>query len=160
MAVATAAATATIRLSVQMVNQLVMYLTFPINIHASSGAGPLARDTAVTQTAAAMLAWFGQALSQPIAGKQQHNPAAAATSCSTALQSITAGTSLPLAAAGLQAAAAAAVATAPGACSTEDGEQQAADGAGSYEGPKLAADFERWVTSAGEAFDVDFRIKG
>jgi hypothetical protein len=127
------------------------------NVHVSAGPGPLARDTAVTQTAAAMLAWFGQAL-QPLAGEQQHNPAAsAATSHSATLQAVTSGSSLPLAAAGLQAAAAAAAATAPGACSAEDNKQQA--GAGSYDGLNLAAEFQKWVSSAGPELDVDFRMK-
>lgn len=122
-------------------------------------AGPLSRDTAVSVTAAAMLAWFGQELAQQPTGKQQHSRAAAAAPAGTAgsQQAAAAGLGVPLATAGLQPAAAAA--SVPGGGSAQHGSEPAACGGGALSGPALAAAFQEWVTAAGDEANVDFQIK-
>lgn len=125
------------------------------------GGGPLPRDTAVSQTAAAMLGWFGQELAQQHSGKQQHSKAAAVAAVegsSSPLQSVTAGLGVPLASAGLQAAAAAAAGLPAAVSGGSSGIDQAADEAAAG-GPRLAAVFQDWVAAAGSQADVEFWVK-
>lgn len=122
------------------------------------GGGPLARDTAVGHTAAAMVAWFGQELAQQTHNQQQHSDAAAPGAGSSPLQSVTASLGVPLAAAGLQAAAAAA-GMPIAADSARTGSESEVDDGGALAGPRLAAAFQEWVTAVGCQEDLVFQIK-
>ncbi|KAF8059430.1 Chlorophyllase-1 [Scenedesmus sp. PABB004] len=119
------------------------------------GGGPMPRDAAISQTAAAMLAWFGeqQLLSR---GAPAHEAGGGG-----ALQAVAAAAPAPLAAAGLAAAAAAAarpaaaVAEAPTGGAAED----AADGGQAF-GARVAAAFQAWVASPlAEEAGAELRVK-
>jgi hypothetical protein len=112
----------------------------------AASSGRMSRDLAISQTAAAMLAWFQQQLVPPTSSSSSSSTVAAAASASH----------MPLAAAGLNAAAAAlTLAPAPAEATTSSSESPAAPF-----GAQLLSSFKRWVTSPLVAGELEFSVKG
>lgn len=131
----------------------------------SGPAGKLSRDVAISQTAAAMVAWFQQQLS----GSSGSDKAAVTTSAgsSAGVQGAASAAHMPIASAGLNAAGmAVAAAPAPSATAAAEAateqEKDDADGAAQLTrgfGRDVQASFKQWVTSPLVAEDIDFTIK-
>lgn len=136
-------------------------------------AGKMSRDVAISETAAAMLAWFESQLST--------SPAAAATTNAnngtsgrspTALQAAAGAAHIPLAAVGLNAAAAAVqggVATSPrgaaegGLPAEAEGQQDLAEVSVDERAAfaqRVQASFKEWLTTPLAQQEVEFTVKG
>jgi hypothetical protein len=113
-------------------------------------AGKMSRDLAISQTAAAMLAWFQTQLSAP------------GSSSPAAVQAAASAAHVPLASVGLNAAAmtAAAPAAAAAAAAAAVGEESKVSEEEQQFGQQLESSFMGWVTTPLAQQEVEFTVKG
>lgn len=114
----------------------------------------MSRDAAISETAAAMLAWFQTELS-PNDSSSSSSKASDKLSSPSAVQAAAAGVHVPLATVGLKAAATTAAAAAPAAA-----DAAAEDSAGAVFGRQIRTSFKDWVLTPLTQQEVEFTVKG
>lgn len=124
-------------------------------------AGKMSRDLAISQTAAAMLAWFQQQLSHSSLKAAAAAAAVPAKASSpTAVQAAASAAHIPLATVGLNAAGLTAGPLTLGPAGSEGrGDESAAEGASGF-GQEVVRSFKGWVLSPLAQQEVEFSVKG
>jgi hypothetical protein len=113
----------------------------------------MSRDTAISQTAAAMLAWFQTELSPNESSSS--TKASDKLSSPTAVQAAAAAAHVPLATVGLKAAATTAAAAAPAAADAAAENSERA-----VFGRQIRTSFKDWVLTPLTQQEVEFTVKG
>lgn len=118
------------------------------------GGGKMSRDLAISQTAAAMLAWFQSQLSAPSSSSSSNSKNSGGPD---AVQAAAAAAHVPLASVGLNAAAMTAAAPATAAAAGEESKVSEEE---QQFGQKLESSFMGWVTTPLPQQEVEFTVKG
>lgn len=130
----------------------------PVSCRCTAATGKMSRDAVVSQTAAAMLAWFEQQLSQSVSQAASRGKGSSGPPAATAVHAASAA-HVPLASVGLNAAAmTAAVAPAP-AVEGSEAQQDGVPDADAF-GERVQQAFKSWVMSPMTQEEVEFSVKG